>query len=160
MLYRIQQFYQGLSAKVTTEDIAFIREHLTPEEHQLFFQLRISEQRHSLNVAYGCRKEAPHNTVLIKAALLHDIGKVGSNLTLINKSFVVLIKKFQLKNHMLPSFLKEAIYFKNNHAEIGYTMLLPLNLDPKILFLVKNHHNNNTDNIEDMKILQKYDNIY
>ncbi|SET16105.1 HDIG domain-containing protein [Natronincola peptidivorans] len=160
MLYRVKQFFQGLTAKIYDKDIAFIKEYLSPQEQELFFQLRKSEQRHSLNVAYGCYSEAPENTSLIKAALLHDIGKIGSNLTLINKSFVVIAKNLNLKENMTPAFLNKALYYKNHHGELGYEMLLKLGLEEKILLLVKNHHNTDFHTMEEMKILQYYDDYY
>ncbi|AOY78103.1 HD domain-containing protein [Clostridium formicaceticum] len=162
MLYRIKQFFQGVTAKIYDEDIVFIKSHLSEKEQNLFFQLRKSEQRHCLNVAYGCHQEAPQNPDLVKAALLHDIGKIGSNLTLVNKSFVVIIQKLKLKGKMLPPFLQKALHYKNNHAELGYQLLLKLQLNDRILFLVRNHH---TDHIKDskereMEILQRFDNLY
>ncbi|SNS74746.1 HDIG domain-containing protein [Anaerovirgula multivorans] len=160
MIYRVKQFFQGLTAKLYEEDLHFINQYLTSQEQNLFFQLRKSEQRHSINVAYGCKIDAPNNLALIKAALLHDVGKIGSNLTLINKAFVVLSDKMNLKPSVMPSFLKEAMYYKINHAKLGYELLLKLGLQEKVLVLVKNHHKENIANVKEMEILQHYDNLY
>ncbi|AKL96263.1 HDIG domain-containing protein [Clostridium aceticum] len=160
MIYRIKQFFQGATAKIYDEDINFINKYLSTEEKNLFFQLRKGEQRHCLNVAYGCHQEEPNHLNLIKAALLHDIGKIGSNLTLINKSFVVILQKLSLKENILPPFLKKALHYKNNHAEIGYQLLLHLGLDEQVLYLVRNHHVENIEGLKEMKILQHFDNLY
>lgn len=160
MIYRVKQFFQGLTAKLYDEDFHFINQYLTPQEQNLFFQLRKSEQRHSLNVAYGCHTDAPDETTLIKAALLHDIGKIGSNLTLVNKAFAVIFDKISLKVFIMPNFLKEAIYYKSHHAELGYELLLKLAIEEKVLLLVKNHHKDTMSNMKEMKILQFYDNLY
>ena len=158
-MYRVKQFFQGLFAKVNNEDKDFIKRYLNEEEN-LFFQLRISEQYHSLKVAYGCLQSQPENRMLIRAALLHDIGKIGSNLHLINKSLVVLIKKFKIDKGKLPSFLKKAIYYKEEHPEIGYKLLLSYSVDEPILELVKNHHVFNENYGEEMKTLKHYDNKF
>ncbi|SDK07905.1 HD domain-containing protein [Natronincola ferrireducens] len=160
MFYRGKQFFQGLTAKIHERDLDFIEIYLSPEEKELFSQLRKSEQRHSLNVAYGCQEKVPHDRELIQAALLHDIGKIGSNLTLMNKSFVVLAQALKLPHQVLPSFLKKAMYFKNYHAELGYRLLNNLPLSEKVLFLVRNHHKKNDNSIKEMTILQCYDDKY
>ncbi|WP_026478752.1 HD domain-containing protein [Alkaliphilus transvaalensis] len=158
MLYRVKQFINGLTAKVTDKDLEFINQQLTPQEKNLFLKLRVSEQYHSLNVAYGCQSEAPTNNKLIKAALLHDVGKVDTNLTIINKSFVVLAKKLKIKKSLLPSFLQKSLEYQLTHPQRGYELLKPLKTEEDILYFVLNHHDYSIENLE-MKILQKYDNL-
>jgi len=160
MLHRVKQFIQGLSAKVLEQDHVFIKKYLSKQESNLFYQLRISEQRHSLNVAYGCQSEAPENTNLIRGALLHDIGKVGSNLTLLNKSFVVMTIKLHLKENILPSYLKKALYYKYHHAAIGFEMLKNLHIEKDVLRLVRDHHHPNNEYWDSMSILKRYDDLY
>ncbi|SCY27646.1 HD domain-containing protein [Alkaliphilus peptidifermentans] len=157
MIYRIKQFVSGLTARMNPEDHLFIKSYLNEKEQQLFYKLRASEQVHSSKVAYGCQSEAPTNTNLIKAALLHDVGKIDSNLTLINKSLVVIVSKLGIKNDLLPGFLKKSVYFKNQHAKIGYDYLKTIDTDPDILKLVRDHHDISDD--PDIKILQKHDNL-
>ncbi|ABR49811.1 putative metal dependent phosphohydrolase [Alkaliphilus metalliredigens QYMF] len=159
MLYRVKQFTQGVTAKVLEEDHAFIERHLNTQESALFYELRISEQRHSLNVAYGCQSNSPQNIMLIRGALLHDIGKIGSNLTLLNKSFVVMAIKLNLKESLLPSFVKKALYFKYHHPLLGYEMLKSIELEEDILRLVRDHHLPNEDHWEPMTILQHFDEL-
>ncbi len=159
MFYRVKQFYNGLMAKVTDEDKHFLNQYLTETEKELFFQLRLSEQYHSLNVAYGCLLETPQNTKLIKAALLHDVGKVGTNLTLINKSFVVVAKKLNIEKKYLPAFLKKAIEDQLSHPQRGYELLKKLNSEEYVLNIVLLHHQSDATE-RDIKILQKYDDLH
>ncbi len=142
MIYRIQQFYRGLFAKVTSEDHQFLQKYLTDQEIILFRRLRISEQRHCLNIAYDCRSVKKNNPVLIKAALLHDVGKVESNLTLVNKSLVVLIIKLHIPKKLLPKFLNKALYYKKHHPELGAKGLEEIGTDTSVVFLTRYHHRN------------------
>lgn len=135
MIYRVKQFFQGLFATINEEDKTFINQYLNEKERDFFFKLRLSEQYHSLKVSYGCLKEDPSNVSLIRAGLLHDIGKLGSNLHLINKSLVVLVIKFKIDTKRLPLFLQKAIHYKKNHAELGYRLLLEGSKNEKGLWL-------------------------
>lgn len=160
MIYRVKQFFQGLFANISKEDRAFINKYLNQDEQVLFFKLRLNEQYHSLKVAYGCCGCEPNNRSLIRAALLHDVGKLGSNLNLINKSLVVLLTKFHLEEGKLPSFLKKAVYFKKHHPELGYKMLLSYEIDTHELELIRQHHEPHKETDQEMRILQYYDNKY
>ena len=170
MIYRIKQFYRGLFAKVHPQDQRFLEKYLSDKEISLFYQLRIAEQRHCLNIAYDCLKIKKNNPTLIKAALLHDIGKVGSNLTLINKALVVLSIKFRIPKKMLPTFLTKALYYKENHPEIGGTLLRKIGTEKDVILLSRYHHLDSSSElpqyreshfpnalIETLQVLQKID---
>jgi putative nucleotidyltransferase with HDIG domain len=159
MKYRVKQFFQALFAKVTQEDRAFISQYLTKQQQTLFFRLRPSEQYHSLKVAYACKDKMPYDTLLVKAALLHDIGKLGTNLHLINKVFVVLAMKCKLNHNLLPLFLQKAIQAKMEHPKRGYDLLLGYDAEKSVLEIIKNHHQEEKTT-EAMRILQYYDNLY
>lgn len=160
MIYRVKQFIQGLLARITNKDKAFINRYLSEQEQEIFFSLRKSEQYHSLKVAYACYKCMPENKSLVRVALLHDIGKIGSNLNLINKSLVVMSIKFKIDYQKLPKFLQKAIDYKENHPQIGYQLLKAYPIADCELSLIKNHHNFFKNQTEEMKILQYYDNRY
>ncbi len=160
MIYRMKQFIQGLLARTTKEDLAFIEKYLNKEEIKLFKKLRVSEQYHSLQVAYGCTSKFPHNITLIRAALLHDIGKIGSNLTLINKSIVVICIRLNFKKDILPKFIQKSLYYKNHHPKIGYDILSNMKVEADILYLIKNHHNEYCISSKTLETLKYYDNMY
>jgi len=160
MLYRIRQFFHGINATISSDDTNFINSYLTNEEQDLFYKLRISEQRHCLNVANGCKKDIPNKTWFIKAALLHDIGKIGSNLTLINKSFVVIAMALNLKENNMPSFLREALYYKQNHAKLGYNLLKNIVTDERVLCIIKNHHTPKDCQMPEIRTLVYFDDLY
>lgn len=159
MIYRIRQFINGINAKIYNEDRIFIENYLNDKEQELFYKLRLSEQRHSLNVAYGCHKEMPDNTTLIKAALLHDIGKIGSNLSIINKSLAVISIALKIEDSYLPTFLRQALHYKLNHGQLGYELLNHIVSNEKILMLIKHHHCPENFMIPEMKVLVTHDDL-
>lgn len=160
MIYRVKQFFQGLSAHIKEGDRCFIAKYLNQEEQALFYQLRRNEQYHSLKVAYGCFGAKPKNRRLIRAALLHDIGKLGSNLNLINKSLVVLAEGVRLKSERLPKFLQRAMYYKKQHPDLGCRLLQPYKLDAYEYLLIKNHHLPSAEEPPGIRVLQYYDNKF
>lgn len=146
MIYRIKQFYRGLFARVTPEDQQFLRRHLNDREIFLFRRLRVGEQRHCLNIAYDCLSVKKNDTTLIKAALLHDVGKIESNLTLANKSLVVLIIKLNVPEKLLPKFLHKALYYKIHHPKLGAEFLKEIGTEAPVIFLTRYHHRDLTKN--------------
>ena len=66
-----------------------------------FFAMRVYDQRHVLNVAYTAQKIIEQNqyenidcNLLIRACLLHDIGRTAKDICLMDKVTSVLLGKF------------------------------------------------------------------
>lgn len=148
-LYRIKQFYWGITSKMSSKDEEFIIKYLNKIELELFNKLPIYDKVHCIRTAKEVEKKSIKNYMLIKAALLHDIGKVQTKLNLIDKSIMVLLDKFTRgKIKRFNRIKKIDIYY--NHAEIGYNILKKYDYDQRFLYLIKNHHN--SDIIEDVEL--------
>ena len=88
LFYRVRQFWQGLSATITSDDQRLVTRVLPPAAVVLFTQMPVDAQRHSLNVLASLQSagynhgDAGHGDVahddLAVAALLHDCGKVAA----------------------------------------------------------------------------------
>lgn len=157
-IYRVKQFYWSITSKLDLEDVALIDKYLTEEEKELFNNLSIYEQKHSARVAEDviklCEADKIINECLIKAALLHDIGKIYKKLNPIEKSLVVMldnISKGKLKR--FKRLKKIDVYY--NHADKGYNILKNKGrYDERFLYLVKNHHNDNVIGDRELDILK------
>lgn len=144
-IYRVKQFYWSMTSKLDFKDAELIDKYLTDEEKELFYNLSIYEQKHSAKVAVDviklCENNHINNESLIKAALLHDIGKIYKKLNPVEKSIVVMFDN--ISNGKLKRFknLKKIdVYY--NHADKGYNILKNKgNYDERFLYLIKNHHN-------------------
>jgi hypothetical protein len=77
--YRVGQFWRGLSAQVTPDDLVVVAQTLSPAAVKLFMQMPTDAQRHSLNVLASVQAAGYDNVDLAVAALLHDCGKVAAN---------------------------------------------------------------------------------
>ncbi|GCD12848.1 HDIG domain-containing metalloprotein [Clostridium tagluense] len=159
-LYRLKQFYWSMVSKINDEDIDFLKMHLETYELQLFHQLPTHEQKHSINVARDvkstCNQRVLQSGNLIKVALLHDIGKIYSNMNPIDKSIMVIVDNItngKIKLHKKSKNVN--MYY--NHGDIGYNLLRKYGYDDRFLFLVKNHHNNNITQDIELNLLKECD---
>lgn len=143
MFYRINQFWSALNPKITFEEEKFVSDYLSPAEIIIYNKLPRADRKHATNVAYNLLNSFPHDFNLIKAGLLHDIGKTLRPLNVIEKTFAVLLSIY------FPGIVTRLSVKKNSflhiylqHAEIGFDIAHSLCLDNDILFLIKNHHKN------------------
>ena len=100
MIKRIRQFWRAIKAKLTVEDEVFIDKYLNDEEQKLFFAMQVYDQRHVLNVAHTAKKIIEQNqyenidyNLLIRACLLHDVGRTAKDICLMDKVTSVLLGK-------------------------------------------------------------------
>lgn len=154
---RVKQFYINVVDKMTEKDYDYIKEILNSKELELFMKLSKSEQKHSIRIAKDIEfsldnKETydedilKNRNVLIKSALLHDIGKITKRLNVIDKSIIVILNKLtkgKLKN--IEKSKKIQCYY--NHSRYGYEILKDEIKDEIILDIVKNHHNDNSNKL-------------
>lgn len=160
-LYRVKQFYWSLTSKLDSIDVELINKYLNIKEKELFCSISTYEQKHSIKVAMDviklCEENNIKNDSLVRAALLHDIGKSFKKLNPIEKSIVVILDK--LSKGKLKKF-KEVkqidVYY--NHADKGYNILKNTgNYDERFLYLVKNHHNKHVIGDKELEILKTSD---
>lgn len=157
--YRIKQFFWSITAKISIEELSYVKKYLNTKEYELFLRLSVQDQKHSVKVAMDVEKECTRLNIdgkeLIKTALLHDIGKVYKKLNVIDKSMLVLADKFtsgRIRN--ITSSKKIDVYY--NHGNIGFEILKNYGLSERSLYLIKNHHSNINGDLE-LEILKRCD---
>ncbi|MDS1005195.1 HD domain-containing protein [Clostridium sporogenes] len=138
--------------------------HLDDEELDIFNKLSISEQKHSIRVAYDVEKLYEEGkfkltkSEFIKVALLHDIGKIDYKVNIIKKSIIVILDK--ITNSRIKRFQNiKSVYSHYNHPYLGYCILKNYNkYSEEMLHLIKNHHNESIINKE-LNLLIYSDNL-
>jgi hypothetical protein len=88
--YRANQFWDALLAAPASDDLEQARSILSPAESELFGRLQPSEQAHALQVFKQVRSSGETAAPLLKAALLHDVGKVRQPLQPWERAMIVL----------------------------------------------------------------------
>ena len=150
---RIHQFYTAVRATVRPEDQKFLKKYLSEEEQLLFAEMGLPEQRHCLDVAYTAIELAAGEAeidkgLLLRCALLHDIGKKKGDVPLCYKVLTVLADQFfSEKSRRLarqsvagdPHDFRHALYIYYCHGELGREKLLTMHL-PELAEIVGKHH--------------------
>lgn len=152
---RVKQFYINATDSMISKDYEYVKIHLNNEEYDLFKKILKSEQKHSVRIAKEIEYTIENNLVddvdiiqsknlLIKTALLHDVGKSRQKVNIIEKSIIVILNKLTKGN--LKNFKKsKKVQCYYNHSEYSYILLKDIIKDDLILSIIRNHHKN-TDN--------------
>lgn len=154
MSKRVKQVVAALTAKITEADKAFVSKHLPHGQADFFWRMNLPDQRHALNVAYTALALADgqaglNQELLIKCALLHDVGKVKGDVSTADKIITVILDKFvpcwardwgrQGRGGKLDN-LRHAVYIYYNHAARGAVMLRSAGVSPQIADIIARHH--------------------
>ncbi|RRR76550.1 MAG: hypothetical protein EI684_02890 [Candidatus Viridilinea halotolerans] len=76
LAYRFSQFRRAVGARVTPEDLMLAADLLTPGEWRLFMAMPTYDRRHCLDVCATLQAAGHTEPLLLRAALIHDCGKV------------------------------------------------------------------------------------
>lgn len=154
---RVKQFYINVTDLMKREDYDYVRNILNDEEYKLFIKLLKSEQKHSVRIAKDIEYIIDNKLIndidivsnkelLVKSAIVHDIGKIRKRLNVFDKSIIVILNKLtdgKLKNIKISK--KVQCYY--NHSEYSYEILKEMNQENLLLDIVRYHHSDDKRNI-------------
>lgn len=95
--HRLRQFFAAVGAHLSLEERGALVRLLSPGELWLFERMPRFDQRHCLDVYHTLLRAGYDNPALLKAALLHDCGKVsndGRPIPLIYYGIFVILQAF------------------------------------------------------------------
>jgi hypothetical protein len=94
--YRVRQFFAALTARLSPAEHALIGQLLDPGELRLFERMPRFDQRHCLDVYRTLVDGGYADPLLLRAALIHDCGKVddaGRSIPLLYYGMFVILKR-------------------------------------------------------------------
>lgn len=175
MLIRIKQVFAALTASITHTDREFVNLYLNFKAQKLFWAMNVPDQRHALNVAYTALHLAEgqkniNAKLLVKCALLHDVGKVKGDVSTFDKIITVIGDLF-LPNWVRKwgkqgrgnkvSNLRHAFYIYFHHAEISAAMLQDIGECPELIEIIGKHHKTPAENDPlELTLLRKSDSLH
>ena len=144
--YRVYQVWRSLLARpLDASDHAIVEATLPAAGRALFFTMSRNDQRHSLTVYRALRERGCEDVELLAAALLHDSGKGGGRTPFVVRPAVVLLRAFApgalrwLAQSPRPWF-RRPFYNAWRHAEIGAELAARAGLSPRVVTLIRTHH--------------------
>ncbi|MBC8163340.1 MAG: hypothetical protein H7Z42_19185, partial [Roseiflexaceae bacterium] len=97
MMYRLRQLRRALAGRIEPSERALVRQLLHAREVALFERMAAFDQRHCLDVCLTLLRGGHQDPAVLRAALLHDVGKVdeaGRPIPLLYYGIFVVLKKF------------------------------------------------------------------
>ena len=141
---RIRQTLQFIAAwgRSVPDDEA--RRHLSPREYDLYMQMTRPERGHHLRVLRELEIAGQRHPALIKAALLHDVGKTRYRFSLPERVVVVVVKatlpgRFKKWSDAPPQGWKRPFVISRHHPEWSAEMAAAIGCDALTLELIRRH---------------------
>lgn len=142
LLYRARQFRAALDARIGPDELAAAQALLTPAEWRLFTMMPRYDQRHCLDVCATLAAAGHADPLLLRAALLHDCGKVddaGRPLALGWYVLATILKRapglYLLAARLLPPIARYA-----EHAWRGARMAAAVGSPPEMVETLRRYH--------------------
>ena len=143
-VYRVWQFVRGLTAPVTLRDRALVERLLTSPQLSLFLSMSSRDQRHGLDLVCAPQGQGYQAPELLRAALLHDVGK-AEHIGLPYRVAAVLLERFapELLQRLAedrPVSLGYPFFAHLNHARWGAERAVEAGSDWLSVELIRRHH--------------------
>jgi hypothetical protein len=146
-LYRLRQGLANLRAAVGDEDRSFAMTHLSEAEGGLFLGMETADQRHSIRVLQRLLSTGIDDRDLLKAALLHDVGKSYCRIGILHRTAAVALKALLGR---LPAWLadqprarlRRPFYVLQNHPRLGADLLARAGCSERVCRLAELHQSN------------------
>lgn len=141
-LVRLRQGFHALLARWETVDESVLTV-LNDRERLLFDRLPRADRLHALRVARRLTTAGQRHPSLLKAALLHDVGKAGQGIYLPHRVARVLLRlaapTWLARIAADPAGWHRPFYALANHAEQGAIWISDAGSDPLTVALVRYH---------------------
>lgn len=170
---RLKQFYHAIFSHLEQSDRNLVRIYLDEKEEALFYGMDRPTQAHCIRVARTitdllAKRQITNKALIIKAALLHDIGKPANAIRTLDRVFIVLLQSFFPSLYQKLSMTKEfsghfikALHFHANHPELGAQIAKKHELPPQVVALILCHHQpERPEDSPELKILRQADNLH
>ena len=119
---------------------------LEPQEFRLYLEMDRRDRQHACQVARNLLKKRPDaSSVLVRAALLHDVGKSVKRYNPVHRVLVHLYAPDDIPANPSLEGLRGAWQVKRHHDEYGARLIRAAGGDEEVATLVERHHSPDGD---------------
>jgi hypothetical protein len=142
--YRVWQSWKNLTDSLSGRDHQLIRRILSPEEYRLFLRMAEADQAHSFRVYRSLVSSGADHPALLKAALLHDVGKAGRSFPIWERTAAVLLERWVTEDpdpggNLPSSGWKRALHLSRRHPAWGADLAREAGASPLAVRLIRYH---------------------
>lgn len=178
MIQRVRQFYRALTARLNADDVERVKNLLPPTAQPLFFAMHPTDQYHAFMVARTAKRLAEklseheqhrlNNALLIRACLLHDVGRKKGDLDISGKVWAVLMTKLLPGlSHRLAArerggaleYITHGLYVYYHHPEIGAARLRAVGLLNEANVIAGHHLPETMNDSLELRLLKQADGL-
>lgn len=132
---------RALLPSLARPDDAFARERLPGREYELYLAMDGRDRHHGCEVAKALLERHPGvSEVLVRAALLHDVGKAQRPYRVLERVLVHLLPARPLPPEPRLKGLAGALQVKRHHHLYGAQMIRSAGGSERVARLVADHH--------------------
>ena len=142
--YRVWQFWKSLKRSPGDTDWACVENILSEGELDLIKQLPAADQNHCLRVFHSLHSQGEDDSDLLKAALLHDLGKLKHPLRRWERVFAVLVtgvfpRRGKDWGERKPVGFHRPLVVLHQHPRWGAELARKAGSSPRTVWFIKNH---------------------
>jgi hypothetical protein len=140
---RVRQFLVAVRARVNDDEMTILEQYLAPSQRELFREMSPIDQRHCLDVFNNLLRQGHSDPDLLRAALLHDVGKRGIGLwhrvagVLLEAFWPVLLEKLSVNR---PQSWLYGFYIYQHHAGLSAELAGRSGCSLSVVELIRGHH--------------------
>lgn len=133
---------RGLHPAWADPDDAWAKDRLRADEYALYLCMDPRDRRHAVDLTRALLRRHPNaSTRLVRAALLHDVGKARRPYVLLERILVHLLPaRAEPPATPLRRGLRGARQLQAHHPSYGAAMIRGAAGDPRVAELVERHH--------------------
>ncbi len=141
----VSRFFSTVSARTPeAKEVAWVGEHLSDLEFELWLQMSSADRLHSILVAQRVEVELRGDETALVAGLLHDVGKTAVRSGLVTRVVAAIVKPVltrQRVSHWASggSFLSNLASFID-YPRIGAALLQSIGSDEFVVRWAAEHH--------------------
>ncbi|NTV63463.1 MAG: hypothetical protein HGA65_07995 [Oscillochloris sp.] len=146
LTYRARQFVAALRAEVRAEEYELVSSLLTAGEQRLFTSMPTYDQRHCLDVYLTLVDAGYCDPILLRAALIHDCGKVDDDGRPMSLGWYVLATILKRMPALYLAFARggsmtiRPIYVYAEHAWRGARLAAAAGSPPELVAIIRHYH--------------------